>query len=264
MLGAIIGDIAGSRWEFNPTRDYNFTLFSEHNDFTDDTICTLAIADAVLNNGDYSEALHQWCNQYPHPMGGYGARFASWVRSSNPQPFTSYGNGAAMRVSPVAWAAKSREEVLRLARRTAECTHNHSEGIKGAHATAIAIYDCAKFFAENTVINKETITQALQGVVEFSNYNINIDKSAVENVFDETCQGTVPVALWIVTNSTSFEDAIRQAVSLGADADTLAAIVGSIAEAIWGIPQDMKERALEYLPNSMKNIIETFYKTYID
>ena len=263
MLGAIIGDIAGSRWEFNATNNYNFTLFSEFNDFTDDTICTVAIAEAILYNSDFGQALHKWCQQYPLPMGGYGMRFASWCRSDNPQPFNSYGNGAAMRVSAVAWAAKSFDEVVENAKRSAECTHNHPEGIKGAQTTAIAIFDCAMLFAQKTEVNKQSIMQALKRAIDFSNYDININRQSVINIFDETCQGTVPVALWIISNSNSFEDAIRQAVSLGADADTLAAIVGSIAEAIWGIPEDLKNSALKYLPQGMVAIIENFYNIFI-
>ena len=126
MLGAIIGDIVGSRWEFHPTNDYNFELFSDKNGFTDDTICTIAVADAILHDSDdYGKYIHEWCNRYPHPMGGYGGRFAQWVRSNNPQPYGSYGNGSAMRVSPVAWAANDLEfkYLLKMAEETAACSH---------------------------------------------------------------------------------------------------------------------------------------------
>ena len=168
MLGAIIGDIVGSRWEFNPTNDYDFEWLSKENGFTDDTICTVAVADALLHERDFGESIHDWCNRYPHPMGGYGGRFAQWVRSENPKPYNSFGNGAAMRVSPV--------------------------------------------------------------------------------------------ALWIIGQSTSFEDAVRKAVALGADADTLGAIVGSIAEAIWGIPESMKTEIMAYLPDEMKAVVKEFYE----
>ena len=125
MLGAIIGDIIGSRWEFNPTNDYNFELFSDKNGFTDDTICTVAVADAILRDREFGESIHEWCRRYPHPMGGYGGRFAQWVRSDNPQPYGSYGNGSAMRISPVGWLANSEDEIMKLAKAVSEVTHNH-------------------------------------------------------------------------------------------------------------------------------------------
>ena len=264
MLGAIIGDIVGSRWEFNPTNDYNFELFSNENGFTDDTICTVAVADAILSDREFGECIHEWCQRYPHPMGGYGGRFAQWVRSDNPKPYNSFGNGSAMRVSPVAWAYKNMREILEAAKKTAECTHNHPEGIKGAQTVAYAIhmaYDMSVH--SNCTIGKEDLKDLMGYLKSFSHYNIDINKKDVENRFDETCQGTVPVALWIIYESHSFEDAIRRAVSLGADADTLGAIVGSIAEAIWGIPEEMQRKALNYLPNDMKSVVLRFYHRFV-
>ena len=263
MLGAIIGDIVGSRWEFNPTNNYNFELFSDKNGFTDDTICTVAVADAILRDRDFGESIHEWCRRYPHPMGGYGGRFAQWVRSDNPQPYGSFGNGSAMRVSPVAWAKLNAIGMLSMAQQTAECTHNHSEGIKGAQTVALAIHYAIEMRVATSQPNAKDISTILDKCVKFSGYNINIRKENVINRFDETCQGTVPVALWIIGQSTSFEDAVRRAVSLGADADTLGAIVGSIAEAIWGIPEEMQLRALEYLPNDMKGVILRFYDRFV-
>lgn len=255
MLGAIIGDIVGSRWEFNPTNDYNFEWLSDENGFTDDTICTVGVADALLNGRDFGVSIHDWCNRYPHPMGGYGGRFAGWVHSDNPQPYNSFGNGAAMRVSPVAYWFKNIDEVLDAAAGTALPSHNHDEGIKGAQTVALAIFKALQYGQDAP----EHIDEILTDCVEFSGYDINIRKEDVINRFDETCQGTVPVALWIIGISDSFEDAIRKAVSLGADADTLGAIVGSIAEAIWGIPDDLKQGILEYLPEEMRAIVEKFY-----
>ena len=255
MLGAIIGDIVGSRWEFNPTNNYNFEWLSEENGFTDDTICTVGVADALLNGRDFGVSIHDWCNRYPHPMGGYGGRFAGWVHSDNPQPYNSFGNGAAMRVSPVAYWFKNIDEVLDAAAGTALPSHNHDEGIKGAQTVALAIFKALQYGQDAP----EHIDEILADCVEFSGYDINIRKEDVINRFDETCQGTVPVALWIIGISDSFEDAIRKAVSLGADADTLGAIVGSIAEAIWGIPDDLKQGILEYLPEEMRAIVEKFY-----
>ena len=255
MLGAIIGDIVGSRWEFNPTNDYNFEWLSDENSFTDDSICTVAVADALLNGRDFGVSIHDWCNRYPHPMGGYGGRFAGWVHSDNPQPYNSFGNGAAMRVSPVAYWFKNIDEVLDAAAGTALPSHNHDEGIKGAQTVALAIFKALQYGQDAP----EHIDEILADCVEFSGYDINIRKEDVINRFDETCQGTVPVALWIIGISDSFEDAIRKAVSLGADADTLGAIVGSIAEAIWGVPDDLKQGILEYLPEEMRAIVENFY-----
>lgn len=259
MIGAIIGDIIGSRWEFKPTNDYNFKLFSEENGFTDDTICTVAVADALLNGSDdYGKYIHEWCRRYPHPMGGYGGRFAQWVRSDNPKPYGSYGNGSAMRVSPVGMWFDEREELLEHARKTAECSHNHIEGIKGAQTVALAIYYTIKL-RNRIAHDMEGLKELMSYCTNFSGYDINIRKENVDNRFDETCQGTVPVALWIISQSNSFEDAIRKAVSLGADADTLGAIVGGIAEHIWDIPESIKQSVMSVLPEEMKQVVNLFY-----
>ena len=259
MLGAIIGDIVGSRWEFCPTNNYVFEWLSEENDFTDDTICTVAVADALLHGRDYGDCIHEWCNRYPHPMGGYGGRFAQWVRSCNPQPYGSYGNGSAMRVSPIGWWFADRDELLENAKKTAECTHNHHEGIKGAQTVALTIRMAIQL-REEILHGIEGMKELMAYATSFSHYNIDIRREQVENRFDETCQGTVPVALWIIYQSKGFEDAVRKAVSLGADADTLGAIVGSIAEAIWGIPEELKQGIMGFLPNEMKEVVNLFYE----
>ena len=256
MLGAIIGDIIGSSWEFNPTNDYSFEWLSEENGFTDDTICTVAVADALLLGRDFGESIHDWCRRYPHPKGGYGGRFAQWVQNDNPQPYNSFGNGSAMRVSPVAHWYKYIDEMLDAAAATALPSHNHDEGIKGAQTVALAIFRALQFGEQAP----DHIAEILKECVQFSGYDININKADVINRFDETCQGTVPVALWIIGISDGFEDAVRKAVSLGADADTLGAIVGSIAEAIWGIPEEMKKDIMCFLPDEMKQVISEFYE----
>ena len=256
MLGAIIGDIVGSRWEFNNTNNYKFEWLSKDCGFTDDTICTIGVADALLNDRDFGESIHDWCTRYPNPMGGYGGRFAQWVHCDNPQPYNSFGNGSAMRVSPVGHWYKNIDEVLDAAAATAIPSHNHDEGIKGAQTVALAIFMAKQFGKEAS----EHIDVILNECVQFSNYDINIKKEDVINRFDETCQGTVPVALWIIGISDNFEDAVRKAVSLGADADTLGAIVGSIAEAIWGIPEKMKKEIMSFLPEEMKQVIKEFYE----
>ena len=267
MLGAIIGDIVGSRWEFNPTDDYNFKLFSDQNGFTDDTICTVAVADAILHGSDdYCKYIHRWCRKYPNPMGGYGGRFRQWVMSNNPKPYGSFGNGSAMRVSPIGWMFGLNDGIFAQAEKSAECSHNHAEGIKGAQAVAIAIHDCLKMRNENpgkAFTPEEILNNGLWRAVGFytnSPRDFHIDIEEYRNKFDVTCQGTVPVALWIVMHSTSFEDAVRKAVSLGADADTLGAIAGSIAEALWGIPEWMKVKVMSYLPDEMKQVISGFRK----
>jgi len=259
VIGAILGDIAGSRFEFNPTNDYRFALFTDECAYTDDTICTIAIADAILHNKDYAETLHQWCRRYPKPKGAYGSSFLKWVMSDNPEPYGSFGNGSAMRVSPVAFWFRNIQEMMRNARLTAACTHNHPEGIRGAQTVALAIHNGIEVRRSGDASPQLIKSHVLDICAQFSGYNLNIRRKDVANKFDETCQGTVPVALWIIGQSHSFEDAIRQAVSLGADADTLGAIVGSIAEAIWGVPFDMACHALSYLPDEMKNVVFQFY-----
>lgn len=258
MLGAIIGDIVGSRWEFRPTNDYNFELFSKKNDFTDDTICTIAVADALLQGKPFGQTIHEWCCKYPHPMGSYGGHFHSWVMSDQPEPYGSFGNGSAMRVSPVAWFYHDTSDALGAAAESASCTHDHPEGIKGAQAVVLAIHGCRELHLKYDHIGKNEIDEGLQRAIEFARYNTNLNLLDVQNRFDETCQGTVPVAFWIISQSNSFEDAIRRAVSLGADADTLGAIVGSIAEAIWEIPDWIKQKAISYLPSEMKAVFQEF------
>lgn len=263
MLGAIIGDIAGSCYEFRPTNNYNFEMFGPAADFTDDTICTIGIADAILNSRDYGESLHQWCRRYPEPKGAYGGHFLGWVNSDRPKPYGSFGNGSAMRVSPAGWAFNSREEVLVQAKKTAECTHNHPEGIKGAQTVALAIFEARKRRHSNPSLDNVDIEAIIKACIDFSGYSLDFTLRSVQNKFNETCQGTVPVALWLIAQSSGFEDAVRKAVCLGADADTLGAITGSIAEAIWPVPEELKAKAMTYLSDEMKDIVKAFYARYI-
>lgn len=266
MLGAIIGDIVGSRYEFDATNDYNFELFSDKNSFTDDTICTIAIADAVLKNRDYGESLHDWCRRYMKPKGGFGGRFRKWVESDNPQPYGSFGNGSAMRVSPIGMYFRDDKEVIEQARLSATCTHNHPMGIKGAQAVAWAIH-CAINSSDGLVTLKALQTDIMDITLSAASDNgfaSFVDLDDYKNQFDETCQGTIPPALQIIYESNSFEEAIRKAVSLGADADTLGAIVGSIAEHLWGIPEWMKQKAMSYLTEEMKEVVIAFYKACDD
>ncbi|MBD8971699.1 MAG: ADP-ribosylglycohydrolase [Prevotella sp.] len=276
MLGAMIGDIAGSKYEFNNTFDYDFEMFGEGCDFTDDTICTVAIADAILNERNYQESLLDWCRRYPSPKGAYGGRFAGWIRSLNPQPYNSFGNGSAMRVSPVAWLFDDLSQVLEEAEKTALPTHNHPEGIKGAKAVAHAIWYFRKSkFSEESKDSENEETKGLknenakaskdenetiQGFMSIArSYYEDFDTRVYpKGKFDETCMDAVPLSFYLISQASSFEDAIRLAISHGGDSDTIGAIVGSIAEARFGIPQEMKEKALSYLPDDMKDIWKQF------
>ncbi len=259
MIGAIIGDIVGSKFEFNNTFDYNFPLFDKGCNYTDDTICTVAVADCILKaedriptDRDFRLALQYWCKKYPHPMGAYGASFANWINSPNPQPYDSFGNGAAMRVSPVGFAFDNSADVMRAAMNSAKVSHSHVEGLIGASAIALAILDARKNHTKDTSLG---IITNLYG----DNWNVNIPS---KGVFNETCQGCVPLAFSIIFNSMSFEDAIRQAISYGGDSDTLGAIVGGVAEALFGVPDEIREAALGFLPPRMIDIVTKFETKY--
>ena len=276
MLGAMIGDIVGSKYEFNNTFDYDFEMFGGGCDFTDDTICTVAIADAILNGRSYQESLLDWCRRYPSPKGAYGGRFAQWIRSLDPEPYNSFGNGSAMRVSPVAWLFDDLSQVLEEAEKTALPTHNHPEGIKGAKAVAHAIWYFRKSrFSEESKDSENEETKGLknenakaskdenetiQGFMSIArSYYEDFDTRVYpKGKFDETCMDAVPLSFYLLSQASSFEDAIRLAISHGGDSDTIGAIVGSIAEARFGIPQEMKEKALSYLPDDMKDIWKQF------
>lgn len=254
MLGAIIGDIVGSRYEFANTHTTDFELFTPYNNFTDDTICTIAVADAILQNKSFKDSLLYWCRKYPSPMGAYGGRFGQWVRSADPQPYNSFGNGSAMRVSPCGWLPDL-AQVLKEASESAECTHNHPEGIKGAQCIAHCIA---------SALGGQSKEQITEMVTQEYGYDLSMTCTGLRQTygFDETCQGTVPQAIVCFLESNDFEEAIRLAVSIGGDSDTLAAITGSIAEAYYGIPQDIEEKALAYLPEEFKEVINSFRKKY--
>ena len=273
MLGAIIGDIAGSKYEFNNTFDYDFEMFGEGCDFTDDTICTVAVADAILNGRSYQESLLDWCRRYPSPKGAYGGRFAGWIHSLDPQSYNSFGNGSAMRVSPVAWLFDDLSQVLEEAEKTALPTHNHPEGIKGAKAVAHAIWHFRKSrFSEESKDSENEETKGLknenakdenetiQGFMSIArSYYEDFDTRVYpKGKFDETCMDAVPLSFYLLSQASSFEDAIRLAISHGGDSDTIGAIVGSIAEARFGIPQEIKDRAMEYLPDEMQDVLKQF------
>lgn len=247
MLGAIIGDIVGSRFEFRNFKSMQFELFHPECEYTDDSVCTIATANWLMNDDEcqperYVAFLQEMCRKFPHPMGGYGGSFSRWVISESPKPYGSYGNGSAMRVAPVGWFFDTIEETLEVAKRSALITHDHPEGIKGAQAVAVAIYLARKGST------KEEIKQEIQNRFRYDlNQTCNQIRPSYE--FNETCQGTVPQAITAFLESTGFEDAIRLAISLGGDSDTLTCITGSVAEAFYGIPDELVQKGLSYLPD---------------
>lgn len=249
MIGAIIGDIVGSRFEFNNAKTTDFKLFTSECSFTDDTICTVAIADAILTGKSYRDSVHDWCRKYPHPMGGYGGSFARWVASDNPQPYNSFGNGSAMRVSPVGlYFDNEFGDVLNEAKKTAEITHDHPEGIKGAQVTAMCVWMMRKGYTKADM--KSYVESEYGALPKFKSFS---------NPFDETCMNAVPVSVSCVLNSTCFEEAIRNAIIVGGDSDTIGAITGGIAEAMYGVPDDMVKVGMSYLPIDMKHVVARFY-----
>lgn len=248
MLGAIIGDIVGSRFEFNNTNSMDFELFTDESTYTDDTICTVAIADAILSGKSYKDSLLEWCRKYPNPKGAYGGSFARWIHSEDPQPYNSFGNGSAMRVSPIGWAFESFPQVLSEAEKTASVTHNHPEGIKGAVCIAHMIW------AGRHIASRDYLYQISRQYYPTWERTI-----PVIGKFDETCQGTIPTCFWALFHANSFEDAIRKAITFGGDSDTIGAIVGSVAETIWDLPDGLRDSTLSKLPSDMRNVIEQFY-----
>lgn len=262
MLGAIIGDIVGSRFEFDNTHRTDFELFTEECAFTDDTVCTVAVADAILRGVSFEQSLLEWCRRYPNPKGAYGGSFVRWIHALHPKPYNSFGNGSAMRVSPCGYLA-TRQEVLKYARLSAECTHNHPEGIKGAECVAFSVFVARRHYY--TASKKEWSKERIKAlVVERYGYDLNptCDEIRQTNTFDETCQVTVPQAIVCFLESSDFESAIRLAVSIGGDSDTIAAITGGIAEAYYGIPQWIQDKAWSYLPTEMKNVVTNFRQKY--
>jgi len=262
MLGAIYGDIVGSVYEFNNIKTKNFELFCRKSEFTDDSVMTIAIADSLLQLGKERdsdcfkniliEKMHYYGDKYPYA--GYGGRFGLWLREKQTEPYGSYGNGSAMRVSPVAWYANSLEEAVYFAQASAEVTHNHPEGIKGAVVTAGATY-LAKTGATMDEI------KAFVGV--YYKIDFTLDEIRPTYRFNETCQRTVPQAMQAFFESTSFEDAIRNAISIGGDSDTLAAITGAVAEAYYGMTEREKNEAAERLDPVLLKIVWDFKKRFI-
>lgn len=260
MLGAIIGDIAGSRFEWNNNRSKDFNFFDDKCEFTDDSVMSIAVAWAILQcRGDWRQlgAKTVRCMQelgIRFPFCGYGSMFMEWIMSTNPQPYGSYGNGAAMRVSPCAFAAGSLEEAIELSKKVTQVTHDHPEGIRGAEATTVAVW-MAK--------DGRSIDEIKQYICDhYYSIDFTLDEIRDTYTFNESCMGTVPQALEAFFESTGFEDAIRNAVSIGGDSDTIAAITGGVAEAYYGIPSGFGMSALAYLDEDLIRIITAFEKRY--
>lgn len=251
MYGAIIGDIVGSRFEFRSFKSKDFDLFTPEDDFTDDTILTVATADAILKGISYKDSYLSWGRRYPNPKGAYGSTFSSWLHY--PEPYDSFGNGAGMRVSPVGFAFDRELDVLREADKSASCSHNHAEGVKGAQAIALGV------FKLRTGTSKEDLERYFS---RFYDLSLGVDQIREINQYDETCQVTVPQAIRCFLDSISFEDAIRNAISIDGDSDTIGAMAGALAEAYYGIPGNILDIAKEYLPLEMIDVMDKFYLKY--
>ena len=258
IIGAICGDIVGSVNEFNPIKTKDFKLFRKRSVFTDDTIMTLAVANWLIKDKNSCDVLirelQYWGNMYPNA--GYGSMFSRWIKEENPKPYGSWANGSAMRVSPCAWVGETLEEVQDLAYKSAVVTHNHPEGIKGALATADAIY-LARIGA-----NKEEIESHIEARYE---YDLSRSLEDIRSVysFDVSCAGSVPEAIICFLEARDFEDTIRNAVSLGGDADTQAAIAGSIASAYWEVPNRIAFKAIHRLDYELLNVLIDFDEKFI-
>ena len=260
MIGAIFGDIVGSVYEFDNVKTKEFQLFTDKCKFTDDTVMTVAVADALMQFDKVSDleafkkvlirTMHRYGKKYP--CAGYGGHFRMWLRNKETAPYGSYGNGSAMRVSPVAWYANSLDEARSLAKASAEITHNHPEGIKGAVVTAGATY-LARTGA--------TMAEIKEFVSGYYDMNFTLDEIRPSYYFNETCQHTVPQAMQAFFESTSFEDTIRNGISIGGDSDTLCSICGAVAEAYYGMTQHEKAVAMSYLDEPMREVVRMFGKT---
>lgn len=250
MLGAIAGDVIGSVYEWHNIKTTDFPLFTSDSSFTDDSVLTVAVADCILHGTGYARAFKEYFRRYPGA--GYGGMFTGWAHSENAEPYNSWGNGSAMRVSPVGFAFEGIDEVLSQARRSAEVTHNHPEGIKGAQATASAI------FLARTGKSKDEIREYIE---ESFSYDLGepLDEIREYYSFDVSCQGSVPQAIIAFLESADYEDAIRKAISIGGDSDTIACITGGIAQAFYGgLPAWIAEETMARLDDHLRSVVIEF------
>lgn len=262
MLGAIVGDIVGSIYEGGNIKTTQFPFFSEFCFFTDDTVLTIAVADAILEGGTqldrhdlYVDKFHDYFCMYPEA--GYGDSFYRWADQRRRTPYGSWGNGSAMRVSPIGYAYEALEEVLREAQLSAEVTHDHPEGIKGAQAVASAVY------LARTGEGKSEIRSFIEKRFEYD-LSETIDEIRPRYYFDVSCQGSVPQALTAFLEGEDFEDAIRKAISLGGDSDTIGCITGAVAGAFWGVPDEIAEQAMGHLDDRLRAVVEEFSQSYCE
>jgi len=256
MLGVIAGDVIGSVFEFQAIKTTEFPLFGEGTTFTDDSVLTVATASVLLGEADYLTAYRSFGIRYP--KSGYGVRFNQWLQSYDDRPYKSYGNGSAMRVGPVGFAFADVRRLLREAKKSASVTHNHPEGIKGAQATALAVSLARRGVGRDAI--RDEITARF-------GYDLSrtVDRIRPTYSFNETCQGTVPEAIICALESSNWEDAIRKAISLGGDADTLAAIAGGIAEALYGeVPDPIARRVRALLPAEFIDVMSRFRARFGD
>jgi ADP-ribosylglycohydrolase len=253
MIGAIAGDIIGSVHEGAGTKTKLFPLFGPYNRFTDDTVLTVAVAESILLDSDLVDVLHEYFHRYP--QAGYGSAFIEWAVRRRREPYNSWGNGSAMRVSSVGFAYDGLDDVMQHAERTAAVTHNHPEGIRGAQATAVAIY------LARTGSDKQAIRRHL---AELFGYELSTPLDAIRETyeFDISCQGSVPQSIVAFLEAEDFEDAIRNAISLGGDADTMACIAGGIAEAYWGVPEEIEQQTLSYLDGQLRGVVGEFNRRF--
>ncbi len=272
MIGAIVGDVVGSRFEWHNRKSKQFTFLKGENEsrhpcrFTDDSVMTLAVADAIMKwheagGGSYEAlsraaigSMRMFGRLYPHA--GYGGNFDYWIHSDNPQPYNSWGNGSAMRVSACGWAGRTLDEVKAMSRAVTEVTHNHPEGIKGAEATAVAT------FLARTGKTMEEIKAVV--VRDYYPLGFTLDEIRPIYAFDVSCQGSVPQALEAFFESTSFEDAIRNAISIGGDSDTIGAICGAVAGAYYGVPADIRVKAETFLDEHLLKALNDFERIIVE
>lgn len=254
MIGALTGDIVGSIYEWNNIKTVDFPLFQDKCFFTDDSVLTVALADAILTGESYATKLREYFRRYPDA--GYGRHFRAWAKSSFQGPYDSCGNGAGMRISPAGWAFDSLDEVLQMAKEFTAVTHNHVEGVKGGQATAAAI------FIGRTGKSKKEIRDYIESAFGYD-LGMTCDQIRPKYSFDGTAQGTVPQAMVAFLESTDFEHAIRLAISLGGDSDTMACITGSIAEAFYGgVPEKIAMRTIGFLDEPLKAVVLEFSERF--
>ena len=254
MIGAIVGDIIGSVHEGSGTKTKDFPLFVEDSRFTDDTVLTVAVADQLLHGGEFVDLFHDYFHAWP--SAGYGMSFIRWAGHRHREPYNSWGNGSAMRVSPVGFAGDSLEEVMAVSQKIAEVTHNHPEGIRGAQATAVAIY-LARIGRD-----KRDIKSHLETTFGYQ-LSDRLDDIRDAYEFDVSCQGSVPQSIIAFLESDDYEDAVRNAISLGGDADTMACIAGGVAEAFYGgVPDHIRTQAFNRLEEPLQVVVAEFFRTY--